>query len=262
MKEVEIKRYPLLLVHLVTSVAVLGSFFIYIANLPLLILSRWSRKAWRISGWITQLGLKTLRWFQPWWRGELAVNLPVPAQQGDQGCLCVANHRSHLDVFLLLEQIRNVRILTKHAIFLVPGLGCAAFLLRMIRIKRGDQGSFWRAMETIETALRNNEIVHVFPEMTRARFGQMTLNRFTLAPFQKAINTGAPVLPIAIWGTDFLWPKGQYGIAWKGPLVVRSLAVVNSQDFSSAADLAQHVQSQIQSELDRLQKQNPYGDGC
>ncbi len=262
MKELEIKRYPLLLVHLVASVAVLGSFFIYIANLPFLILSRWSQRAWRISGRITQLGLMSLRWFQPWWRGELDVNLPTKVERGEQGCLCVANHRSHLDVFLLLEQIRNVRILTKHVIFLVPGLGCAAYLLRMIRIKRGNQQSFWRAMDRIEIALQNNEVVHVFPEMTRARFGQRVLNRFTLAPFQKAINTGVPVLPIAIWGTDFLWPKSVYGIAAKGPLVVRSLETVDSKDFSTAADLAQHVRMQIQNELDRLQKVYPYGEGC
>ncbi len=258
MKEVEIKRYPLLLVHLVTSVGVLGSVFVYSANLPFLILSRWNRTCWRISGYITQWGLYSLRFFQPWWRGEFAVNLPSDVIAGRRGCLCVANHRSHMDVFLLLEQIRGLRVLTKHFIFLVPGLGIAAFLLRMIRVKRGDQQSFWRAMEKIEQALEAKEIVHVFPEMTRAPYAETQLARFTLAPFQKALEVGAPVVPIVIWGTDYLWPKGTHAIARRGPLVVRSLPPVESHQFASAAELSSFVKDKIQSELNLLSQQYPY----
>jgi 1-acyl-sn-glycerol-3-phosphate acyltransferase len=258
MKQGEIKRYPFLLFYLVTSVAILGSVFIYTANLPFLILGRWSLPYRRISATITQWGLFCLRFFQPWWKGEFRVGLPESVQRGEKGCLCVANHRSHMDVFLLLEQIRGVRILTKHLIFLIPGLGGAAFLLRMIRIKRGNQKSFWQAMEQIEQALINKEIVHVFPEMTRASFAERQLKRFTLAPFQKALNADVPIVPLVIWGTDYLWPKGTHAIASQGPLVVRSLPPIESRDFPSAAALAAHVQELLQMEILRLSDQYPY----
>ncbi|MEM7646041.1 MAG: lysophospholipid acyltransferase family protein, partial [Pseudomonadota bacterium] len=241
MNKGKIKRYHYLLFHLVASVAILGSFFIYLLNLPFCLLSPWSHKARRVSAVITQWGLYSLRVFQPWWKGSLTVNLPASVVQGDSGCLCVANHRSHMDVFLLLEQIRGLRVLTKHLIFLVPGLGIAAYMLRMIKVKRGDQESFWKAMSKIEQAFNDNEIVHVFPEMTRASYGDTELKRFTLAPFQKALSAGVPVVPIVIWGTDYLWPKGTYAIASKGPLVVKSLPAIESQKFESAAELSDHV---------------------
>ncbi len=186
------------------------------------------------------------------------MTLPPAVEAGNQGCLCVANHRSHMDVFLLLEQIRGLRILTKNLIFWIPGLGIAAFLLRMIRVKRGDQNSFWKAMDKISDALKNKEIVHVFPEMTRSAYGETKLARFTLAPFQKAMEVGVPVVPIAIWGTDYLWPKGTHAIAGKGPLVVKNLTAVDSREFASAVDLSNHVKQLLQDEIDRLSQQHPY----
>lgn len=260
MKQGKIKRYPLLFVHLVMSVGILGSFFIYTANLPFLLVARWSPRAWKISGYITQWGLFSLRFFQPWWKGEMQIKLPDAVEKGEQGCLCVANHRSHIDVFLLLEQIRGLRVLTKHLIFWVPGLGFAAFLLRMIRVKRGDQDSFWKAMDQVEKALVEKDKVHVFPEMTRSAFGQKEMARFTLAPFQKAIQTGVPVVPIAIWGSDYLWPKGKFAIARKGPLVIHSLDPVDSTQFSSAAELSDHVKNKLQDKINQMGAAYPYGD--
>lgn len=114
-------------------------------------------------------------------------------------------------------------------------------------------------MQSLEKALRENHTVHVFPEMTRAEFGESQMGRFTLAPFQKAIQSGVPVVPIAIWGTDFLWPKGTYAIASSGPLVVKSLNPIDSRQFDSAANLSSHVKEVLQKEVDQLQAQFPYG---
>ena len=199
-----------------------------------------------------------LRWCQPWWRGSIKVDIAKEYWEGTSGTLFVSNHRSHMDVFLLLQQIPGIRILTKHLIFLIPGLNLAAFLFQMILVKRGKDQSFWAAMETVEKALRQNYNVHVFPEMTRAKFGQKELGRFTLAPFQKAIITKTPVVPIVIWGTDYHWPKGEYKIASSGPLIVESLEPIDSKLFKDASQLSNDVKNKIQVRIDELMKEYPY----
>ncbi|NQZ19129.1 MAG: 1-acyl-sn-glycerol-3-phosphate acyltransferase [Bdellovibrionales bacterium] len=228
--------------------------------MPFLLLGRIYKPAWKIAGQITIASTTVLRWTQPWWRGDLKVHLPEKVQKWEQGCLIVSNHRSHLDVFMLLNLVPGIRVLTKHLIFLIPGLGGAAFLLRMILVKRGSEKSFWQAMETVEKVLNNNERVHVFPEMTRCLPGETKLSRFTIAPFQKAINAKVPIQPVVIWGTDMLWPKGVYKIALKAPLIVKSLESVDSTKFSSAKELSDHVKSIIQTEQIKLSEKYPFGE--
>lgn len=188
------------------------------------------------------------------------MDLPQEVRELKSGCLCVSNHRSHIDVFVLLEKLPSVRILTKNLIFWVPGLGGAAWLFRMIKVKRGNESSFWKAMDKIEQALKEKDIVLVFPEMTRSPFAETELQRFTIAPFQKAMITGVPVIPIVIWGSDYLWPKGEFKIALKGPLIVKSLPPVDPVGFESASELSNHVKSLIQNEINRLSQQHPYGN--
>lgn len=204
--------------------------------------------------------MAALRWTQPWWRGEFSVKMPKSVAGANGPCLSVSNHRSHLDAFIILSEIPNVRLLTKHLIFMIPGLGGAAFLLRMILVKRGSDKSFWKAMEKIKSILMDNGNVHVFPEMTRCEAGSVELSRFTLAPFQKAMEVGAPVLPIVIWGTDMLWPKGVYKIALKAPLIVKSLEPVDSKSFATAKELSDHVKELISKELILLSQKYPYGE--
>ena len=73
----------------------------------------------------------------------------------------------------------------------------------------------------------------VFPEMTRSPFGQTKLSRFTLGPFQKAIQTRSPVIPVVIWGSDYLWPKEELAIAKKAPLIIITLVIFVIGSFFS-----------------------------
>ncbi len=255
---IEIKRYKTLIFWLAFCVALLGFFFIFVLNLPMSILARFSVWAKILSGKITVWGVKSLRFFQPWWRGSFQFNIPKDVQNYKRGALFVANHRSHLDVFILLEQIPGMRVLTKNLIFWIPGLGLAAVILRMIYIKRGVGQSYWKAMEVIKKGLLNKDRVLVFPEMTRSPFGKIELGRFTLGPFQKAIQTKTCVVPVVIWGSDYIWPKEEFALASSGPLIVETLSPLQSEDFSSAEALADKVRGLIQDRLFELSKSHPY----
>ena len=244
----------------ILSVMFLGLLSQYIINLPFLLIGPRFKPTWRIAGKILLFSMASLRWTQPWWRGDISVKMPETSKKGELGCLTVSNHRSHIDAFIILSEVPNVRLLTKHLIFMIPGLGGAAFLLRMILVRRGNEKSFWKAMNKIKEILSDQGNVHVFPEMTRCPAGATELGRFTLAPFQKAMEAKVPVLPIVMWGTDMLWPKGTYKIALKAPLIVKSLEPVNSTQFSTAKELADYVRDQIQNEQIKLSQLYPYGE--
>jgi 1-acyl-sn-glycerol-3-phosphate acyltransferase len=258
MNNVKIKRYKFPLLWLAFCIGPLGLISIFILNLPVSLLARFSLYARKLSGRITVMGVKWLKFFQPWWVGEFKLTFPEEVVQYKKGALFVANHRSHLDVFLLLELIPGVRVLTKNLIFWIPGLGQAAWLLRMVYIKRGRSESYWKAMEDIRQGLEMKDRMLVFPEMTRSPFGQTKLSRFTLGPFQKAIQTRSPIIPVVIWGSDYLWPKEELAIAKKAPLIIESLPAVDSSQYSSAEKLSQYVSDQIQKRILQLSQSHSY----
>jgi 1-acyl-sn-glycerol-3-phosphate acyltransferase len=94
--------------------------------------------------------------------------------------------------------------------------------------------------------------------MTRSPFGQTKLSRFTLGPFQKAIQTRSPIIPVVIWGSDYLWPKEELAIAKKAPLIIESLPAVDSSQYSSAEKLSQYVSDQIQKRILQLSQSHSY----
>ena len=56
-------------------------------------------------------------------------------------------------------------------------------------------------------ALRSGEIIGVFPEATISQ--SFTLKSFKSGAARLAQEAGVPLLPMALWGTQRLWTKGQ-----------------------------------------------------
>lgn len=218
----------------------------YFVVIPLCLLGFVWWPAWGLASRINRGVFRWVLALQPWYRAEVAIRLPVEVERLEKGCLIVANHRSHLDVFMLFSEISHLRIVTKRLLFFLPLYGHMCFLLRMIPIARGSMESYFRAMESVRNGLRARERIHVFPEMTRCEPGSLVTKRFHTAPFKIAKEEGALVLPIAFWGTDSLWGKGSPQRIARGPCAyARSLRPVDPKDFASAEDLAKYVQAQI-----------------
>ncbi len=96
-------------------------------------------------------------------------------------------------------------------------------------------------MEEVGRRLKRGERVHVFPELTRCEPGFRGLRPFAAGPFQVALKEGATILPIVFENTDGVWPKGDPGITFRGPVRVRSLEPLRAQDFSTAFQLRDEV---------------------
>ena len=77
--------------------------------------------------------------------------------------------------------------------------------------------------------------VHIFPEMTRCPEGYQGTLPFQLLPFRMAHEAGIPIFPIVFVGTDKVWSKENFGIRYREPIYVRTLAEINPAQFANAS---------------------------
>ncbi len=125
--------------------------------------------------------------------------------------LLVSNHRSYFDVVaigLVAARLdRPVRFLAKQEVFDAPVVGQLARALGGIPVERGSGSG--APMRQAAAALRAGEVVIVLPQGTIPRgkaFFDPHLEGHTGAA-RLAAETGAPVVPIGLWGTEEVWPR-------------------------------------------------------
>jgi putative phosphoserine phosphatase/1-acylglycerol-3-phosphate O-acyltransferase len=129
--------------------------------------------------------------------------------------LLAPNHRSYFDVAaigLVAARLgRPVRFLAKQEVFDAPLVGRLARALGGIPVERGQTSTRWRdgPMHQAAAALRGGEVVIVLPQGTiprGAQFFDPVLHGHT-GTARLAAETGAPVVPIGLWGTEHVWPR-------------------------------------------------------
>lgn len=125
--------------------------------------------------------------------------------------IVVANHRSYFDVvalgLTLLRRKRPVRFLAKREIFDAPVVGSVARALGGIPVDRGSASE--NPLREAERMLEANEMVVVLPQGTIPRgdaFFEPQLVGKTGAA-RLAASSGAPVVPVGLWGTEQVWHR-------------------------------------------------------
>jgi putative phosphoserine phosphatase / 1-acylglycerol-3-phosphate O-acyltransferase len=125
--------------------------------------------------------------------------------------IVAANHRSYFDVAALAIVAarlgRPVRFLAKREIFDAPVIGPIARAIGGISVDRGARSS--QPLRDAQRALEAGEVVVVLPQGTIPRgaaFFDPVLQGKT-GTARLAAMTGAPVVPIGLWGTERVWPR-------------------------------------------------------
>ncbi len=125
--------------------------------------------------------------------------------------LLASNHRSYFDVAALAIVAarigRPVRFLGKKEIFDAPVVGWIARAIGGIPVNRGSGSE--QPLREAEAALRAGEVVIVLPQGTIPRgelFFDTSLHGKT-GTARLAAASGAPVVPIGLWGTEKVWPR-------------------------------------------------------
>jgi putative phosphoserine phosphatase/1-acylglycerol-3-phosphate O-acyltransferase len=127
------------------------------------------------------------------------------------GVIVVANHRSYFDMAtlaLVAQRInRPVRFLAKQEMFEVAVVGWMLKAIGGIPVDRGSGSG--EPLRAAEASLRAGEVVVVLPEGTiprgEAAFDPVLHGKTGAA--RLAAATGAPVVPIGLWGTERVWPR-------------------------------------------------------
>jgi len=129
-----------------------------------------------------------------------AENVP---KQG--GVIIVSNHASDFDPPIVANCVgRPVAFMAKEELFKVPILRSVIKLYGAYQVKRGtgDRAAIRAAVESLEQGWATG----VFLQGTRTSDGRITDPKLGAALI--SAKTNAPLLPVSIWGTDEIFPKG------------------------------------------------------
>lgn len=117
----------------------------------------------------------------------------------------VSNHESQADPFLISHLPWEMKWLGKASLFRLPVVGWMMWLAGDVPVRRGDGASGKQAMEACARWLARGVPVMMFPEGTRSADG--ALLPFKDGAFRLAIEAGADILPVAVFGTRQALPK-------------------------------------------------------
>jgi 1-acyl-sn-glycerol-3-phosphate acyltransferase len=145
----------------------------------------------------------------------IGIRVVVTGREGvppNIACIFMANHVSNLDPPALLPRIPGrTSAFIKTSLMNIPIFGWGLKLGEFVPVSR--DGSIAGAQESVGAARRVLEKgIHItsFVEGTRSPDGRML--PFKKGPFYLAMQTGAPCIPVSIYGTEALMGKGSLRI--------------------------------------------------
>jgi 1-acyl-sn-glycerol-3-phosphate acyltransferase len=185
-------------------------------------------------------------------RVELTGLENVPA---GRACIFMANHVSNLDPPVLMPLIPGrLSVMLKSELMRIPILGTAMRMAKFIPVDRSSNAAKAKvSIDAAAEALHSGIHILIFAEGSRSQNGR--LMRFKKGPFYLARETGAPVIPVAISGTEKMMRRGGVRI-FPGTARVQMLPMIDSTQFATRDDLMTAVRGAINAALPP-EMQNP-----
>jgi len=202
-------------------------------------------RLYRVAMWIANAGVRAAGI-----RIEISGLENVPS---GQPCIFMCNHVSNLDPPVVLPMLPGrSSVLLKKELMSIPILGRAMRMGQFVPVERGGKRDAAQAsVEAAGEALNGGLNILVFPEGTRSKDGH--LSAFKKGPFFLAMGTGAPVVPIALSGTEKMMRKGSSAIT-PGVARLQILPKIEPADFATREDLLRAVREAIAEALPESMK--------
>jgi len=185
-------------------------------------------RLYRVGMWIAAAGVRAAGI-----RVEVSGRENVPA---GAKCIFLSNHVSNLDPPVLIPALPGMSsVLLKKDLMRIPILGIAMRMGRFVPVERGHRREAAQAsMAAAAAALRSGLHVLIFAEGTRSKDGRLA--GFKRGPFYLAMETGAPIVPIAISGTQTMMRKGSWAIR-PGVARVQMLPAIDPAKYETRDEL-------------------------
>lgn len=194
---------------------------------------------------IVLMVLKKREWLYPFcdwgaknWLAACGAEVRVSGTEHlgeERGYIFVANHRSYLDTAALFAYAgRRMGIVAKKELLKIPIFGQGMSFVNVIAIDRSNPERARESMEKARSVVDAGYSFGVFAEGRRAMPGE-------LLPFKKgaihlALQTGAPIVPVAIKNTDKMMGK-KTGVAYPGVIEMTLMPPIDTKGKSAECDL-------------------------
>ncbi len=143
--------------------------------------------------------------------------------------IVISNHASYADGVLLAlacrRMGRSIRLLATGGVFRAPVLGWLARRLGFIPVAR-DTSTAADSLPIAAAALREGEAVGIFPEGRTTRDPHLWPERSKTGAVRLALETGVPIVPIAMVGTHRVLPGKRRILALIKNLILRPTVLV------------------------------------
>jgi 1-acyl-sn-glycerol-3-phosphate acyltransferase len=211
-----------------------------VIGLPWTLLRRDISFLYRWSMWIDKIGMRL--------GGIRIVVTGLELLDPKQRYIFMSNHVSNLDPPVLLPLLPGrTSVFLKRSLMNIPVLGYAMRLAQFIPVDRdGRVESAKQSVETGRQVLASGLHVTTFVEGTRSRDGRLL--PFKKGPFYLATETGTPVVPVSIWGTESMMKKGSLRIT-PGTAHVTFHQPLWPRDYATREELMAAVREAMQSNL-------------
>jgi 1-acyl-sn-glycerol-3-phosphate acyltransferase len=159
----------------------------------------------------------------------------------------MSNHVSNLDPPVLVPLIpRRTSVLAKKEIWRIPILGKALDLAEIVPVERNNRDAALQSIRRAGEVMRHGINMTIYPEGTRSPDGRLL--PFKKGPFHLAAETGFPIVPVTILGTEEMMPKGQ-NIVKSGTATLVFHSPIDPKQFSTREELMEAVRQAINSAL-------------
>jgi len=204
---------------------------------------------YRVAMWITNAGVRAA-----------GIKIEITGLEqlpSGRSCIFMCNHVSNLDPPVVLPLLPGrSSVLLKKELMNIPILGLAMRMAKFVPVARGSRRDAAEAsVAAAGDALRSGLHIMVFPEGTRSLDGR--LSTFKKGPFFLAQQTQAPIIPIAVSGTQDLMRKGSSAIM-PGLARIQVLPPIDPGSYETREELLRAVRKAIADALPPTMRPEDY----
>ena len=163
----------------------------------------------------------------------------------DKPQIFMANYQSDFDILIALAYIPvQFRWIAKKELFSIPIFGTAMRIAGYIGIDRKNLKEAIKNIDKAVLQIWKGKSIMTFPEDTRSRSG--AIKPFKQGAFYLAIETGAPIVPVSIIGSEEIMPQKSLKIVPRQiKLVIGKPIKVIKSNIESRYELMEKVRDTI-----------------